>query len=141
MSSSQPVQIRVAAVLLHQEGRVLMQHRDDRPDIVWPAHWAMFGGHLEPGETPEEAAVREIEEELELRLAPPLSLFHHEVIGERERFVFVARLEVPLDALTQREGQGMALLAAGELDDYPLIPAHRAILERFFAEYLGSAER
>ncbi|MGV3720271.1 MAG: NUDIX domain-containing protein, partial [Actinomycetota bacterium] len=86
--------IRVAGVILHREGRVLLQHRDDNPEIVWPGHWAIFGGHMEPGEAPEEAALRELEEELELRLEGPLELFSPRNDGVRERFIFAAPLPV-----------------------------------------------
>jgi len=136
MSNLDTVQIRVAAVILYQNERVLLQHRDDRPDIVWPNHWAIFGGHIEEGETPEAAALREIEEELGLRLEPPLVLVHHGVDGIRERHVFAAQLTVPIESLTLMEGQGMALLASGELGGYAVVPAHHAILLRFFAEQL-----
>lgn len=137
MSTSGEGLVRVAAVILHQGSRVLLQHRDDRPDIVWPNHWAMFGGHLEAGETPEEAAIREIEEELGLRLEPPISLFHHSIDQQRERFVFIAKLRVSPDELTLMEGQAMALLERTDLDEYPLVPSHRTILARFFAEHLS----
>lgn len=136
MPESDAVQIRVAAVILYQEGRVLLQHRDDRPDIVWPNHWAIFGGHIEEGETLQQAALREIEEELGLRLAPPLVLIRHHIDGIRERFVFGARLTVPLESLTLMEGQGMALVTAGELGSYPIVHAHLAILMQFFRELM-----
>lgn len=128
--------IQVAGVILHREGRVLLQHRDDIPGIVWPGHWAIFGGHIEPGEMPHDAALREIAEELGLELEPPLELFHHGVHGGRERHIYVSALGVSPDTLVQQEGQGMALLSAEDLDTYPVVPAHREILERFFAACL-----
>src|SRR5205085_2221682 len=101
---------RVAGVILYREGRVLLQHRDDDPAIRWPGAWAIFGGHVETGETPEEAAQRELEEELGLRLDGDLSLVYHGEDETRERFIYAAALPVPPEALTLSEGQGMALL-------------------------------
>jgi 8-oxo-dGTP pyrophosphatase MutT (NUDIX family) len=123
--------VRVAGVVLHRDGCVLLQHRDDRPDIVWPGAWAIFGGHLEGEESPEEGARREIEEELGLRLEGPLPLIHHDIRGNRERFFYAAALAVELEELTLNEGQGMALLTRDELDTYPVVPIHREILLRF----------
>jgi mutator protein MutT len=59
-----------AAILLHEDGRILMQLRDDRPDIWYPNHWGLFGGGVEEGESPEEALCRELYEELELVKQP-----------------------------------------------------------------------
>jgi len=128
--------IRVAGVILHREGRVLLQHRDDKPEIRWPGAWAIFGGHVEEGEAPEEAARREIEEELGLRLEGPLPLVYHGSDDVRERFMFAAPLPVPPEALTQTEGQGMALLTREDLAVYPVVPIHREILEGFFSRQL-----
>ena len=125
--------VRVAGVILHQDGRVLLQHRDDDPAIIFPGAWGIFGGHIEPGEEPVEAAIREIAEELGLQLDPPLELFHHGVEESRERFIFVAPLSRPFDDLTLNEGQGMALLDPREVEEYPVVPAHRVILRRFFS--------
>ena len=128
---------RERSEILRECWATLLQHRDDRPDIAWPGHWALFGGHMEGEETPEEAALREIEEELGLCLEPPLHLVHHGIDGVRERFVFASRLLEPLEALTLMEGQGMALLALEELETYPVVPAHHGIINRFFTEQLA----
>jgi mutator protein MutT len=56
----------VAAILILEDGRYVMQLRDEKPDIWYPGHWGCFGGGVEPGETPEGALTRELEEEIEL---------------------------------------------------------------------------
>src|SRR5574341_984116 len=53
----------VSAILINQDGKVLLQHRDNDPLIRYPGHWALFGGTIEPKETPYAAARREIKEE------------------------------------------------------------------------------
>jgi 8-oxo-dGTP pyrophosphatase MutT (NUDIX family) len=51
-------------MLLDEHGRYLMQLRDDIPGILYPGHWGLFGGGIEPGETPEAAMRRELAEEI-----------------------------------------------------------------------------
>lgn len=55
----------VAAIIVVDDGRYLMQLRDDKPGIFYPGHWGLFGGAVEPGEEPVEALKRELIEELE----------------------------------------------------------------------------
>jgi 8-oxo-dGTP pyrophosphatase MutT (NUDIX family) len=57
----------VAAVIV-VEGRYLLQLRDAKPGIFFPAHWGCFGGGVDPGETVEQALARELEEELGMRI-------------------------------------------------------------------------
>ena len=62
MENSSTVMIVVALALISSDGKVLMQQRPRNK-----AHgglWEFPGGKLEPGETPEQAIVREIDEEL-----------------------------------------------------------------------------
>jgi 8-oxo-dGTP pyrophosphatase MutT (NUDIX family) len=54
---------RIAAVVLvDARGWVLLQERDELAPVD-PDRWSMVGGGVEPGETPAEAAVRELAEE------------------------------------------------------------------------------
>jgi 8-oxo-dGTP diphosphatase len=49
--------------LIVQSDRILLGHRSERR-AFYPNVWDVFGGHMEPGEQPEETLVREIQEEL-----------------------------------------------------------------------------
>jgi 8-oxo-dGTP pyrophosphatase MutT (NUDIX family) len=54
----------VAAILLLEDGRYLLQHRDPKPDIFFPGHWGCFGGAIDSGESDPQALARELREEL-----------------------------------------------------------------------------
>lgn len=60
-----PAHVTASAVVLDAEGRVLL-HRHRRLD-----RWLQPGGHVEPGEAPAVAAVRETVEETGLAVAHP----------------------------------------------------------------------
>jgi 8-oxo-dGTP pyrophosphatase MutT (NUDIX family) len=52
-----------AVFLLTKDRRLVLQLRDDRPDIHHPGMITAFGGGADPGETPEACALRELAEE------------------------------------------------------------------------------
>jgi 8-oxo-dGTP diphosphatase len=56
----------IVAVVRRQE-RVLVIRRG--PQARWPGYWAPLSGTLEPGETQEEALIREVHEEVGLRIS------------------------------------------------------------------------
>jgi 8-oxo-dGTP pyrophosphatase MutT (NUDIX family) len=58
------VQNASAAIIVLEDGRYLLQLRDDREEIWYPDHWGCFGGGVELGEDPLEALRRELREEL-----------------------------------------------------------------------------
>jgi 8-oxo-dGTP diphosphatase len=106
--------VEVALAMLHRDGHWLMQLRDEIPDIVAPGCWGLFGGHLDPGETPEQALRRELLEEISWQ--PPaveLVMVHH--IHRRTAHVFQAELSVPLEQLQLLEGQDLGLISPEEL--------------------------
>jgi 8-oxo-dGTP pyrophosphatase MutT (NUDIX family) len=57
-----------AAILFLEDGRYLLQLRDDKPQIWYPGHWGLFGGAIDPGEDAMAALRRELMEELELEI-------------------------------------------------------------------------
>ena len=66
---------KIAAIIFeNNEDEILLYLRDNKPTIPFPNHWDLFGGYVEEGETPEQALVREVKEEL------------FNALGERKRF-------------------------------------------------------
>ena len=83
MTSFSPLMV-VAVALIDGDGRVLLQQRP--PGKPMAGLWEFPGGKVEPGETPEAALVRELEEELGIEtqescLAP--ASFASEPLGDR----------------------------------------------------------
>ncbi|MET0567829.1 MAG: (deoxy)nucleoside triphosphate pyrophosphohydrolase [Hyphomicrobiaceae bacterium] len=113
-----------ACALIDIDGRVLLAKRP--PGRPLAGLWEFPGGKLEPGETPETALVRELEEELGIRVAPkclaPLTFASHGY----DTF----HLLMPLFAcrkwegeVVARQGQELAWVRAKRLGDYEMPPA------------------
>ncbi|AUT00608.1 NUDIX hydrolase [Nostoc sp. CENA543] len=107
-------QVHVAIAILYRDNKFLMQLRDDIPNIPYPGHWALFGGHIEPGETPAEAVQREILEEIAYKL-PSFSEFGCYPSETVVRHVFHAPLLVELHQLELNEGADMALVTPEDI--------------------------
>lgn len=58
-------------VYLHRGGKTLMLHRIKKEQDYHEGKWNGLGGKLDPGETPEECAIREVKEESGLDLVDP----------------------------------------------------------------------
>ncbi|MFN7515542.1 MAG: NUDIX hydrolase [Dolichospermum sp.] len=106
--------VNVAVAILYRENKFLMQLRDNIPNIIAPGCWALFGGHIEPGETPEIAVQREVMEEIGYELTA-FSQFGIYSDQKAVRYVFQAPLLVPLDQLVLSEGWDLDLLTAEDI--------------------------
>ena len=105
--NNQPIHVAIA--ILYQKNKFLMQLRDNIPGILYPGYWALFGGHIEPGETPEVAVEREILEEIGYNL-PSFVEFGCYPDERVVRHVFHAPLSMELNQLVLNEGWDMGLL-------------------------------
>ncbi|NAZ75983.1 NUDIX domain-containing protein [Kineococcus sp. T13] len=124
----------VQVILLDARDRVLLQLRDDDPGIPYPGTWCLPGGHLEDGEEPVAAAVRELREEMSLDLPP--SALHHVVSARRGyglEHTSWARLDVDAARLPLTEGQAVRFHALGRIRRTALGYEDDAVLEEFFA--------
>lgn len=113
-----------AIALLDEEGRVLLAQRPEGKHMA--GLWEFPGGKVDEGETPEEALVREMREELALDIAgaPLASLtFASHTYDE---FHLLMPLYVCRDwrgEPTPQEGQSIAWVHPKDFGDYPMPPA------------------
>lgn len=137
--SIQPVHVAIA--ILHSSGQFLLQLRDNIPGIIYPGHWGLFGGHLEPGETPAVAMKRELMEEI--GYTPLLLSFGCYSDPKVVRHVYYAPLTpLELNQLVLNEGWDMDLLTPEQIrqgssysaragQERPLAPPPQQILLDF----------
>lgn len=125
MVQNTPAQIRlqVAKAFLYQGDRLLLQLRDNIPEIVYPNHWGLFGGTVDEGESPAQAMKREIEEELCWIPPEPKYLLTWEAPeGAWTTYIFGVPLTVPTSELTLTEGQAFGLFTFEEMTQILLVP-------------------
>ncbi|MDX5373122.1 MAG: NUDIX domain-containing protein [Pseudomonadaceae bacterium] len=116
-----------AACLLDDRGRLLLVRKRGTRAFMLP------GGKIEPDETPLAALSRELQEELQLNLAPsalqPLGRFRapaaNEPATEIDARVYLARLPHPVQAAAELEELRWHTLHLTDVDDLaPLLHLH-----------------
>lgn len=134
-------------VLVDRRGWVLLQERDEHARIA-PEKWAASGGHVEPGETFLEAAVRELREETGLVVEPDeLQLvghydIHHVETDSRDRMALYAAATTATDAdIVVGEGRRIVFVDPDVALDLPLSDSAGEVLPAFLVSPLYAALR
>ena len=112
---------------------------------IHPAYWSLFGGRIEPGEQPKQAALREVQEELgippnKIRLADLCDVRVSRADGSHTLRYFCSVLDLDMDCLTLRrspeeakvEGQGLGWFTAEEIHHMLVCQEDRVALASFF---------
>ncbi|MGX5804799.1 8-oxo-dGTP diphosphatase MutT [Bradyrhizobium sp. Arg314] len=134
MSESKPSGKRLllvaACALVDTDRRVLLAQRPQGKQLA--GLWEFPGGKVEPGETPEECLVRELQEELgietEIPCLAPLTFASHSY----EDFHLLMPLYVcrRFRGIAQaREGQGLKWVRPRQMRDYPMPPADAPLIQ------------
>jgi mutator protein MutT len=119
-------------IFFDKEKRILLQ---DRKAIAKNGEeWGFFGGGIEPGETREQAVVRETKEELSIEL------FDHKYIGTVqidfpdegvyvEGNIFIAPLKDRMSQMDQKEGEGMSMYSIAEARKLKIVSGDLKVLD------------
>jgi 8-oxo-dGTP diphosphatase len=136
MSVDRPLLLVVAAALIDAQGRILLAQRPPGKQLA--GLWEFPGGKLEPGESPQAALVRELQEELAITANP----------DDLDAFSFASfsypafHLMMPLFLLHRWRGDPVAVEAAAlawvkpaDISGFPMPPADvplvHALQQRF----------
>lgn len=116
--------VAVKAIIYDQEGRFLLQHRDNIAGIGEPNRWGFFGGCVEEGEALTTALERELQEELSCKVGQiEKELFRWDRCPKCILNVcFAVRFMASNDDLILMEGKDFAWFSLDELVDLPLSP-------------------
>jgi 8-oxo-dGTP diphosphatase len=124
------------SIIFHNDKRqVLLQLRDDITTIEYPGKWDLLGGGVEEGETPEEAIVREMKEELDLDIDTP-ELFRVTEFSDRTDHSFHQKLNLSDTDLNKQltEGQCVRWFSEADIKKMELAFGFHAVVEAFFAK-------
>ena len=110
--------------VIHSKDKILLQLRDQKPNIFYPGVWGLFGGGVDDGEKPIDALKRELLEEigLEIKSAKLLFSWNHDKYNSILHF-FLVPLTVELEKLCLNEGQGMDLFSIEQIKRLPITPS------------------
>lgn len=112
----------VSHAFITHKNKILLFHRDNKPNIKDPDCWDVIGGHSDEGETPDQTLVREIKEELNVTPSKYKQIFSEPDVWQVETYVY--HIQLTDDEVKQiklgDEGQEVKFFTLNELAELKL---------------------
>jgi 8-oxo-dGTP diphosphatase len=129
----------IAAIILENDtGEFLLYLRDNKPGIPFPGYWDLIGGHVEEGETPEEALVREVKEELDIDLKEYTFYKKYECLTgdayENIKYIFTGKINIPIEEITLLEGVRPQYFSRNEIPNVKFANILKSIVMEYIQE-------
>ncbi len=123
-------------IFLNDSNEVLLFKRDNKKEIPFPDCWDILGGQVEEGETPVECIIREMHEEISVRLIDP-NLFNVYDMEDRIEYTFWKRKNFDIAKIVLHEGQCLKWFTKEEINGMPneeLAFGFKSVLLDFFRQ-------
>jgi 8-oxo-dGTP diphosphatase len=129
---------KIAAIILENDkGEFLLALRDNKSGIPFPNHWDLIGGHVEEGETPEEALVREVKEELDIDIKDYVFYKMFECLNgdayENIKYIYTGKINLPIKEITLLEGERAQYFSKDEIPDLKFANIIKSIIMDYLA--------
>ena len=118
--------------VIETENKLLLTLRNIEP---FKDYWSLPGGHIDLGETPEEAVIREIKEETGLDIKPKFlnyfNEYHEELDWHAVVLVFYAKSEGK-EKKDEKEVKELGWFSEEEIFGLKMAFEHKKVLEEYF---------
>ncbi len=122
----------VSIIFINDRKEILLLLRDDKDTIPYPNMWDLPGGHVESGESAEECIIREMEEEMGLKLKD-FKLTSVMEFDDRIEHTFWKRDNLNINKIDLKEGQCLKWFTREEVFRTKLAYGFKEIIEDFFS--------
>jgi ADP-ribose pyrophosphatase YjhB (NUDIX family) len=117
-------------LFVNKNNEILLQLRTDK--------WTFFGGSIEGNETPEEAAVRKIKEDINYNLHF-FTKVHEDIDSTGLRVWYLAYIEKSLDELQLNKGDAFGFFSYEQTQQLPLTENTSYVIDKIFGQMDTSA--
>jgi len=131
---------KIAAIILENDkGEILLYLRDNNPGIPFPDYWDLIGGHVEEGETPEGALVREVKEELDIDLKEFDFYKKYECysgdVYENTKYIYTGKINLPIEKITLLEGVRPQFFSREEIPNVRFANILKSIVMEYISDH------
>lgn len=129
-------------IIVNPRGEILFLLRDNNPNISFPNHWSLPGGVVEFNELPEQAAVRELQEETSLILELSFWKFYERKPQKRQvivdQYIYTGATDKECTEMIIGEGQALRFLSRDEINSLPIAYEFDKLANEYFDQQSDS---
>ncbi len=119
--------------LRNMNGEYLFQLRDNH--VSDGGKWSLFGGGIEPGETPEEGVKREVKEEINFDLKDAKLILEYTNSLGSHAYLFFSIIDKDINELTLKEGKDFGFFSIEDSKNIgcsEIVKKYLPIVEEYF---------
>jgi len=128
---------KVTAAILRKDGKILIAKR--QIGDAFEGKWEFPGGKIEEGETPEEALIREVKEELDINLKEYTFYKKYECLTgdayENTKYIYSGKINLPIEEVTLLEGIRPRYFSREEIPNVKFANILKSIVMDYIADH------